>query len=371
MWASIIWVLYRNILKPILFLFDPEKIHELFGSIGVFLGKYWWAKKITKWLFHYENKKLHQTVAGVTFSNPVWVAAWFDKDINLPNIIGHVWFWWEEIGSITAKPYSWNKGKRLFRLKKSGGLVVNYWLKNKWVEYADKKILQTNANIPLFVSIAKTNNQDVCEYAKGIDDYVESFQKLKNNKNIQWFTLNISCPNSFWWEDYAKPDRLIWLLQAIQKIELHKPLFVKMPVDASVSETLAVVDICLHHGVSGVIVGNLTKQRDDKINKKELEKIKDIPGWISWLPTKDKSTLLIWEIYKTFWNKIIIVWCGGIFSAQDAYDKIKNGATLLQLITGMIFNWPQLIWKINKWLIDLLKKDWYEKISDAIWANFK
>lgn len=326
---------------------------------------------MTRRVFHYENKKLEQIVAWIHYLNPVWLAAWFDKDINLPNIIWDVWFWSEEIGSITAHTYEGNLGKRLYRLKKSNWLIVNYWLKNKWAHYANKKIYTLQSKIPLFVSIAKTNNKEVCEYNKWIEDYLESFKILKDNKNITWFTLNISCPNAFWGEDYAKPDRLIWLLKAIQQLDLDKPLFVKMPVDASIPEILSIVEVCLHYGVAGVIIGNLTKERDNKIHKKELEKIKNIPGWISWFPTREKSTQLIWEIYKAYWNKIIIVWCGGIFSAQDAYDKIKNGASLLQMITGMIFQWPQVIWKINKWLVKLLEQDWYNNISEAIGANFK
>ncbi len=368
--AKIIWFLYKNILKHILFLFNPEKIHELFAKMWYFLGWHKLTKRMTHFFFSYENKTLEQNILGIDFKNPVWLAWGFDKDINLPNIIADVGFGREEVWSITANPYEGNTGKRLARLKKSKWLLVYYWLKNKWVKKIKEILENLKLEVPLFASIAKTNSPEVCEYQKWIEDYIASLRELRDSQNIHGFVINISCPNSFGWEDYTKPERLTGLLQAIQAESILKPILVKLPVDLEASQLAILVEVCVEHNVSWVIIANLTKQRNTILDI-EQKQIENLPWGISGKPMQEKSDYLIWEIYKRFGNKILIVWVGWIFNAHDAYNKIKQWASLVQLITGMIFEWPQLIWQINKGLVDLLKKDWYKNISEAIGANYK
>lgn len=369
--STIIGRLYRILLKPILFLFPPETMHTVFGHVGARLGRFSRTRKCIRRLFHYSHPSLEQTICGIHFPNPVGLAAWFDKDILLPNIIGDVGFGREECGSITKDAYAWNPWKRLYRLKKSRGLVVNYGLKNNGVTYAKEKIERARPGVPLFVSIAKTNCTQTCDYQAGIDDYVASLECLAWVRNIQGCVLNISCPNAFWWEDYTAPDRLAWLLKAVEELYAHnktlqKPHFVKLPVDKSREQTKALIEVCIEHNITWIILSNLTKYREDIIEKNEIA---DMPGGISGKPTQHKSDYLIWKTYETFGKRIIIVWVGGIFSAEDAYQKIKQGASLVQLITGMIYQGPQLIWEVNRWIAELLRNDWYKHIREAIGAN--
>ncbi len=364
---TIIWRLYRHCLKPILFLFHPETMHSAFGRIGNILASSGLTRKLTKWLFYYEHAALKQRILGIDFINPVWLAAWFDKDIMLPDIIADIGFGYEECGSITNLPYGWNPWTRLHRLKLSRGLIVNYGLKNKWVKYAKEVIEQTHCKVPLFVSIAKTNCIQTCDFQTGIDDYVESLTTLQWIHKISWFTLNISCPNAFGWEDYASPERLVSLLQAVEKLKIKQLIFVKLPVDKPWEEIKELVQVCVDYGIHWVIISNLTKHREDI---EEKNSIIHLAWWISGKPTQGKSDYLIGKTYQYFGKQILIVGVGGIFSAEDAYHKIKQWASLVQLITGMVFQWPQLIWEINQWLVKLLRKDWYSNISDAIGKNF-
>ncbi len=355
--------MYRNLLKPILFLFHPETMHDMFGTIGKLLGGSWLGREITSGMFYYAHPSLHQEICDIRFPNPVGLSAGFDKDIQLPNIIWDIWFWREECGSITYRSYEWNPWTRLYRLKKSKGLVVNYGLKNEGVAYAKEAIEKSNCKVPLFVSLAKTNCIETCDLERGIEDYVASLDELKWVGKIQGFVLNISCPNAFGGEDYTSPDRLALLLEAIRVIGAIQPIFVKLPIDRSWEEIKVLIETCIKFHIEWVIISNLTKYREDIVEKHEIENI----SWgISGKPTQQKSDYLIGQTYRAFGKKIIIVGVGGVFSAEDAYHKIKQGASLVSLITGMIFQWPQLIGEINKWLVELMKKDGYRNISQAV-----
>lgn len=366
-----IHLLYIYILKPILFLFDPEYIHNTFINIGKFLWKYNFGKKITNHLFYYSNDKyLSQDILWMHFENPVWLSAGFDKHIQLCNIIRDVWFGFEEVWSITKNPYDGNPKPRLHRIPDSKWLIVNYWLKNDWVHQSIQNYKKfDHFELPIWISIAKTNCAETCDSQVWLEDYIYSLTSLSSENIGDAYVLNISCPNARWWENFASPNMLDMLLQKANETKTTKPIFIKMPIDKTREETKDLLDICLKYkSTKWVIISNLIK---DRSNITEKDKIKDKIWWISWLPTQQKSTELIWKTYQYCGDKMIIVWVGGIFDANDAYQKIRQWATLVQLITGMIYEWPQLIWNINKWLVKLLQKDWYNNISQAIWANYK
>jgi dihydroorotate dehydrogenase len=145
-----------------------------------------------------------------------------------------------------------------------------------------------------------------------------------------------------------------------------KPILVKLPVDKEVAEIVALVEVCIAYGVAWVIISNLTKKREYIFEQQEIS---GTLWGISGKPTQAKSDFLIGEVYKQFGKQIVIIGVGGIFCAEDAYHKIRQGATLVQLITGMIFQWPQLIGEMNAWLVDLLRKDGFAHVQQAIWAN--
>ena len=339
-------------------------MHTMFGKVGQYLWKYAITRKLTRTWFAYEHPMLSQTLWWKTYPNPVGLAAWFDKDIQLPEIIADVGFGFEEVGSITYEAYEGNPGTRLYRLKQSQGLVVNYGLKNNGVKRAMQRIASLrHVRVPLWVSIAKTNCTRTCDLEQGIWDYQESLRLLGGAQLGDAYVINISCPNAFGGEDFTAPERLTQLLSALDQIIHHKPILIKLPVDAPRLKIQSLLDVCIAHGVKGVIISNLTKVRDDIIEK---DAIQNMPWGISWRPTYDKSNELIGKAYQYLQGRMIIVWVGGIFSAQDTYEKIKQGATLVQLITGMIYQGPQLIGQINAWLVKLLQADGYTHIGEAV-----
>lgn len=366
---SLIGKSYRNILRPYLFKLDPENAHDAFTNFGAFLGKSQLAKTLTKNLFDYQNEALSQKVAGINFHNPVGLSAGFDKDANLQNILPSVGFGFMHIGSVTLNPYEGNPKPRLVRLPKSKGLIVYYGLKGIGVKKIIRKLKDfNNSTFPLGISVAKTNCSDTATAKEGIEDYYQCIKELVKSDIGDFYTINISCPNAFGGEPFTTTARLDPLLKIIATLNIKKPIFVKMPINLSWVDFKKLLDVIVKYELDGVIIGNLTKKRDTELIKDELPK--NIKGGISGKPTEKLNNNLISKTYKQYQDKLIIIGVGGIFNAADAYDKIKRGATLVQLITGMVFEGPQLIGEINQKLVILLKKDGYRNIREAVGAYY-
>ena len=254
----------------------------------------------------------------------------------------------------------------MWRLPKSQGLVVYYGLKNDGCEAIAKRLRGKKFEIPIGISVAKTNNQATIETEAGIADYEKAFLAIRDIAD--YITVNISCPNTFGGEPFTSPERLESLLSRLDKIETVKPIFVKMPADISTMELDTLIEVMTRHRVHGVIVSNLTKKRDrQEIDQDEIRNIDR--GGISGKPTYCASNCLISHLFKTTGRRFVIVGVGGVFTAEDAYEKIRCGASLVQLITGMIFQGPQLIGEINRGLAKLLERDGLKNISEAVGAG--
>ncbi|MDP3093318.1 MAG: quinone-dependent dihydroorotate dehydrogenase [bacterium] len=351
---------YANILKPIYFRLDPEEVHNAMTRIGKFLGQRAITRKATSLSFSFTHPMLEQNLLGIHFPNPVGLAAGFDKDALLTDILPCVGFGFAEVGSITGEPCEGNPKPRLWRLKESRSLLVYYGLKNQGCEKIAGRLRSKNFKIPLGTSIAKTNSLATVETEAGINDYLKAFRQFVDIGH--YFTINISCPNAFGGEPFTEPDRLNRLLLAIDAVSTKKPIFLKMSPDLSEEQIDAILRVCENHRIHGFICGNLTKNRSAL---KMGDQIVPEKGGISGKPTEELSNAQIRFIYRKSGGKYIIIGCGGIFSAIDAYTKIKAGASLVQLITGMIFEGPQFISEINRGLVQLLKKDGFQNIREA------
>lgn len=345
--------LYKNILKPFFFLFDPEFVHDGMILTGQILGSNFLTRKMTSLFFSYSNPSLEQTILGIKFKNPIGLSAGFDKDALLTDILPSVGFGFEEVGSITGEFCSGNPKPRLWRLKDLKSLIVYYGLKNNGCKEIAKKLKNKKFTIPIGTSIAKTNCADTVDTDKGITDYIKAFKAFSDIG--AYFTINISCPNAYGGLPFTDNKKLDKLLTQTDKIKTKKPIFLKMSPDLTDKELEGILDVAAKHKVDGFVCSNLTK------NSKMAEK-----GGLSGKLVEDLANELISKVYKKTKGKYIIIGCGGVFSAEDAYKKIKLGASLVQLITGMIFEGPQLIGEINRGLVKLLQKDGYNNISEAV-----
>ncbi len=362
------WV-YKNVLKPVFFSQDPEKIHNLISKIGEFLGRYKLLKHLTSTLIKYDNPLLQQNLIGIKFENPIGLSAGFDYDGHMAEILPHVGFGFNTVGTVTAKPYEGNKPPRLKRLPKSKSLLVNKGFKSDGVDAIIKRLRSKNLDKnTLGISVGSSNISEINTIEQAISDYCESFQKLKNESYIKYFELNISCPNTALTEGFGNKNNLNLLLTNINKLKIEKPIFIKMANELSIETTEQLIETALNFiEIKGFIFSNLVKDRtNENFDKDEIQSMEDFKGNFSGKPTYENSNKLISNIYKKYGKRTLLIGCGGVFSAEDAYEKIKSGASLVQLITGMIYEGPQLIGEINEGLVELLKQDGFQNISEAV-----
>jgi len=339
-------MIYKKILKPILFLFNPERVHDFFVNTGEFLGNFWLGRKFTGMIYGYKGKDISRVVDGNTFRTPILLSAGFDYNGRLTRILPNIGLGGEEIGSVTARPCAGNAGTKLTRLPNSRSILVNKGLKNEGVDKIIERLKSTprERDFILGISIARTNDDCSVPIQAGIDDYVYSFKRL-NEENIgDYYTLNISCPNAFGGEAFTTPDLLNKLLSAITNIYCNKPVYVKMPINLSWTEFDALLQVIDIHKLNGVVIGNLNK--DYKYLKDQSEAPTSYKGGTSGEPCRELSTALIRKTREKYGKRFTIIGVGGVMSEEQAREKFDAGADLIQLITGMIFDGPGLIKKI-------------------------
>lgn len=359
-------LVYRTIFKPVVFLFDAERVHKTIVFIGEFFGGSVLVRPIVQYLFTMHHPTLSQTKMGITFKHPVGLAAGFDYDAQLTQTLEPWGFGFQTIGTITHMPYEGNAPPRLGRLPKSKSLMVNKGFKNLGADATIKKLTGLRFLLPVGISIGRTNSHSPMSQSESVADIVSAFKKFEqSNLPHSYYELNISCPNLHGDVSFYPPENLRTLLTAIDTLNLSKPILVKMPIEKSDDETLTLLEVISHHSPKGVIFGNLQKNRKDP-SFDETEVTKWDKGNFSGKPTFIRSNELIKLAYQTYGKRFVIVGCGGIFSAKDAYIKIRLGASLLQLITGMIFQGPQLIAEINNGLTELLHYDGFKNVSQAV-----
>ncbi|MEK7481329.1 MAG: quinone-dependent dihydroorotate dehydrogenase, partial [Patescibacteria group bacterium] len=359
---------YRHIAKPIFFRRDPETVHDAVVRFGKTLGRASLARRITALLFQYAHPMLEQEILGIHFPNPVGLTAGFDKNAELTRIVPSVGFGFAEVGSITGEPCEGNPKPRLWRLPKSQGLMVYYGLKNDGCEAIARRLAEERFEIPIGISVAKTNSAETIDTQAGIADYRKAFQTLE--PLADYLTVNISCPNAFGGEPFTAPERLELLLRELETVPTAKPVFLKMPVDLGTEAVDALVAVAARHRVHGLILANLTKRRDHPaIHQTEIQGLDK--GGISGKPMYDPSNELLAHLFQTVGSRFVLIGSGGVFSAEDAYEKIRRGASLIQLATGMIFQGPQLIGEINRGLVALLCRDGFFHIREAVGSGCK
>ncbi len=350
--------MYKEYIRPILFKGNPEKVHNLTILLGRFLA-FSRLSRILRSNFVVKNKMLKNKVMGIELDNPVGLAAGFDKNAYLVDFIPDLGFGFIEVGSVTARACEGNPKPRLHRLVKDEGIIVNYGLANEGADRIYERLKGRKFRIPLGVSIAKTNDSDI-KGEGSVNDYLEGFKKMQNIGD--YTTINISCPNVGDGRSFEDPYLLESLLKKINNIRKKRRILLKISPDIDKANLDKIIKLATKFKINGFIVSNLTKKREGLSNDANLKH----NGGISGRHVRNKSNELIKYIYNKTKGKFVIVGCGGVFNGQDAYEKIKNGASLIQMITGMIFEGPAVVGRINKELIELIKKDGYKNIREAI-----
>lgn len=339
--------MYKKIRK-FLFKLDPEKAHNLSLSFLKIVGKFpFILKKISKPI---EDSALERELFGLKFKNPVGLAAGLDKNAKYYKELSMLGFGFIEIGTVTPRPQPGNEKKRLFRLVEDSAIINRMGFNNEGVDAVLKR-LKKNTSVLIGGNIGKNTATPPEGYTT---DYIECFEKL--HPVVDYFTLNVSCPNVNSHAKLNDTDYLKELIAEIQSLnktkEKQKPILLKISPDLTDEQLLDIIELVKETKIDGIIATNTTTSRENLISPYQDEK-----GGLSGKPLKDRSTEVIRFLAKHSNKAFPIIGVGGIHSAKDALEKIEAGADLVQIYTGFIYKGPKLIRKINKAILKKYYKD--------------
>ncbi|WP_294316920.1 quinone-dependent dihydroorotate dehydrogenase [uncultured Chryseobacterium sp.] len=334
--------MYKSLIRPILFRFDPEAVHHftfsMLKNFG-FVTRLFLPKPI-------EDKRLEREVFGLKFKNPVGLAAGFDKNAVLFNELADLGFGFVEIGTVTPKGQAGNPKKRLFRLIEDGGIINRMGFNNDGLEAAIEKLKGNKGKIIIGGNIGKNTDTAPDQYT---NDYLQCFEGL--HPHVDYFVLNVSCPNVGSHAKLEDVEYLRELITEVKKINLsksvQKPVLLKIAPDLNDRQLDEIIDLIAETKIDGVIVSNTSVNREGlKTSPEVLAQIGN--GGLSGKPIRERSTRMIRYLSEKSNRAFPIIGVGGIHSAKDAIEKLDAGASLVQLYTGFIYEGPELINDINR-----------------------
>ena len=346
--------LYKAVVRPVLFKFSADYAHELTINSAGFISRQAWLTHLISMLYCTTDRRLHQKIWGLHFNSPVGLAAGFDKNGTAIPLMESLGFGFLEIGSITANANTGNPKPRSFRLPEDLSLINRLGLNNDGAKTVVKRLQNDEFRIPLGVNIAKTHNPDISGKL-ALKDYEFSFIHAK--EIADYITINISCPNTTDGKTFEDPDFLHELLSHLEvgNDASDPPVLIKLSVDIETDKLNMLLDVCEQFAVSGYIATNTSSKRQQlQTNKPKLDEIGS--GGLSGRSIRKQSTQMIEQIFKHTRGEKTIIGVGGIFTASDAIEKIKAGADLLQIYTGMVYEGPSVVKSINKGILTYLEE---------------
>jgi dihydroorotate dehydrogenase len=341
--------MYKLLIRPILFWFDPEEVHYFSFSFIKFICKIPFLPNILKSIYEVKDSRLEREVFGLKFKNPVGLAAGFDKDAKCYKELSNFGFGFIEIGTLTPKPQDGNPKKRLFRLKKNNAIINRMGFNNGGVDTAVLR-LKKNKGVLIGGNIGKnklTPNEDA------ISDYLICFDALFDY--VDYFVVNVSSPNTPNLRELQEKKPLTELLSKLEsrnsEHKSKKPILLKIAPDLTNEQLLDIIDIIHETKVAGVIATNTTISREGLQTENNPE-VSGETGGLSGKPLTKRSTEVIRFLSEKSNKAFPIIGVGGIHSAEDALEKLEAGASLIQLYTGFIYEGPKLVTEINKKILE-------------------
>lgn len=337
--------MYRFLIRPLLFLIDAERIHHLVFSTLAIKGKLG-IRPILRFFFHYNNPKLKRDLFGLTFENPVGLAAGFDKDAKLIDELSCFGFGFIEIGTLTPKPQTGNEKPRLFRLPHDQALINRMGFNNEGVEVATIRLKKRKSNVIVGGNIGK-NKTTPNENA--LDDYAYCVEAL--HPYVDYFVVNVSSPNTPGLRELQEKEPLRKLLLHVKSLSQSKPqarpVLLKIAPDLTTSQLDDVIEILKETKTDGVIATNTTISREGlNTTTQKLAEIGN--GGVSGKPLANRSNEVIRYLREKLGKDYPIIGVGGIMSVNDALEKLKAGADLIQIYTGFVYEGPGFVKRINQ-----------------------
>lgn len=341
--------MYKQLIRPLLFLVDPEKVHHWVFDILKLKAHIPGFKDVVRSMFAFEDKRLHVQLFGIDFKNPVGLAAGFDKDAKLIDELACMGFGSVEIGTLTPRPQPGNDKPRLFRLPQDQALINRMGFNNEGVQAAVKRLRSRRSDVIVGGNIGK-NKVTPNEHA--INDYLECFEALY--PYVDYFVINVSSPNTPGLRELQEKEPLRKLMASVigasrSKVK-YKPVLLKIAPDLNDDQLRDIVDILKDTNADGVIATNTTIARDALVSNETM--VQNIgAGGLSGKPLKARATQVVSYLRRLLGPDFPIIAVGGIMNAGDAVEKFRAGANLVQIYTGFIYEGPGLIKDINKELL--------------------
>ncbi len=352
--GSIFAAMYKRILLPLLFRFDAETIHHVVTSLLKFAFAIPGVSALSRRLYVVNDKRLERTVFGLTFPNPVGMAAGFDKNAELVGELGDLGFGFVEIGTVTPRPQPGNPRPRLFRLKADRGLINRMGFNNKGVEPAAGRLTQfgrSRGDRRVIVGGNIGKNKDTPN-ENALTDYLTGFRNLFDV--VDYFVVNVSSPNTPGLRDLQEREPLTRLLTALQTENRQhpapKPILLKIAPDLTNGQLDDIIAIVAETGIAGLIATNTTISRTDLTTDAGVVTQMGAGG-LSGQPLRQRATDVIRYLHQRSGGAFPIIGVGGVFSADDAREKLNAGASLVQVYTSFIYEGPALAKRINQDLL--------------------
>lgn len=365
-------MLYRSLLRPLLFRLPPETVHELsLHSLSLIPGL---AQRLLAARLHRQPFG-ELSRFGLLFSNPVGLAAGFDKDGIALQALAALGFGFIEAGTVTHQPQPGNERPRLFRLPEDRALINRAGFNNRGARAFARQVSGNRPDCVLGVSIGKSK---AAKLEEAVADYVQSFEIVY--PVADYIAVNVSSPNTPGLRQLQRPDQLEALLQALQSRNRElsvqnsrtrtTPLLVKVAPELALEELEQIVDVARRTSVAGLIATNTTTSRDGL--RTAMEEVTACgEGGLSGAPLQQRSTRMIATLYNLTAGSIPLVGVGGVFTADDAWEKISAGASLIQLYTGFIYRGPGIAKEINEGLEQILSREGFRSFDEAVGSRAK
>ncbi|MGE0771445.1 MAG: quinone-dependent dihydroorotate dehydrogenase [Cyclobacteriaceae bacterium] len=341
--------MYKAFLRPLFFLFDPESIHHFVFSVLKLAGRLPGMKSLIHTFYGSDHQALERKLLGLTFKNPVGLAAGFDKDARLIDEMAALGFGFVEIGTLTPRPQPGNEKPRLFRLPQDQALINRMGFNNEGAIAAVERLRKRKSTVIVGGNIGK--NKDTPN-EKAFEDYTYCIEALY--PHVDYFVVNVSSPNTPALRELQGKEPLRKLLSSVKELigtkEKPKPVLLKIAPDLTVEQLDDIVEILLSTGTDGVIATNTTISRDGLATSAD-DVIQIGAGGLSGRPLRTQATAVISYLRKQLGPDYPIMGVGGIMSPQDAIEKMKAGANLVQIYTGFVYEGPGFVKRINRALL--------------------
>jgi len=364
--------LYRWCIRPILFRFDAEAMHRATLSGCRTIGRAGFALGAIRGVFGFEDPRLRTTVAGIEFPNPLGLGAGFDKNGLAVDALAAVGFGFLEVGSVSAQPSEGNRVRpRLFRLPADEALMVFYGVPNDGAKAVAPRLAQFRRKVPLGVSLVETNTGVMASPEHVVEEMVEAAQPFL--RSADYLTLNLNCPNSAGGRSpFEDPRHLRLLLEGFRRCERLPPVFLKISLRPDPATLDAVLEACDPFPFVKGFIPNVHAENNRALLRTSKEELDRMPGSVTGPVNRRAADDAVRSWYARIdRRRHVIIGVGGIACAEDAYARIRSGASLIQLVSALVFQGPGLVKRIKRGLCTLLERDGFRTITDAVGTGTK